>query len=274
MIQERVIRPKSGMMPLDFQEVWRYRELFIFLVWRDVLVRYKQTLIGVAWAVVQPVVTMVVFTVIFGELGRFPSKDAPYAVMTFAAVLPWQFFATALSQGSNSIVNASNMIRKVYFPRLILPASSTMSGMVDFSISFLILFALMSWYKIQFRSHLFFLPLFFMLCFATAIGANLWLSALNTKYRDVRHVVPFLVRIGIYISPVGFMSSVIPDKWRLWYHLNPMVGVIDGFRWVILGPAFKPHWLGMGVGMMVVVIILTTGAYYFRSVEKTFADVI
>jgi lipopolysaccharide transport system permease protein len=194
--------------------------------------------------------------------------------MTFAAVLPWQFFATALTQGSGSVVGSSNMISKVYFPRLIIPACTTLSGIVDFAISFIILIGLMLWYKVELTLHLFLLPLFLMLAFAAAFGVSLWLATLNVKYRDIRYVVPFIVRIGMYVSPVGFISSIIPQKWLFWYSLNPMVGVIDGFRWAILGANFEPYWPGVWSSLGVVMIILISGMYYFRSMEKTFADVI
>ena len=271
---ERVIRPKKGLVSIDFSELWRYRELFVFLAWRDILVRYKQTAIGILWAVIQPFMIMIVFTVIFGGLAKFPSKGVPYAVMTFAAVLPWQFFANALSQGSASVVGSAGMISKIYFPRLIVPGSAVLSGVVDFAISLLMLFGLMAWYHVEFRLHLLLLPLFFMLGFATAFGVSLWFSALNVKYRDVKYVVPFIVRMGMYISPVGFMSSIVPEKWQFLYSLNPMVGVIDGFRWCVLGAKFEPYWPGFWISVAVVAIILVSGAYYFRFTEKTFADVI
>jgi len=261
-------------VPIDFGEMWRYRELFVFLAWRDVLVRYKQTLIGVAWAVLQPVLAMVVFTVVFGELAGMPSNGAPYPVMTFAALLPWMFFSNAMNQGANSLVAASGMISKVYFPRLLIPASTTLSGAVDFIISFVVLLCLMAWYGVQFRVELFLLPLFFLLGFGAALGVSLWFGALNVKYRDVKHIVPFLVQAGLYISPVGFTSTVIPEKWRFVYSLNPMVGVIDGFRWAILGPAFTPHWPGIWASAVVVTLVLVSGVYYFRYTERTFADVI
>ncbi len=273
-MSERIIRRKPGVVPIDFKELFRYRELLLFLTWRDILVRYKQTAIGVCWAVIQPLLTMVVFTFIFGRIAKFPSNDAPYAVMTFAAILPWQFCANALSQGSNSLVASANMIRKLYFPRIMIPVSTTLSGTIDFAISFLILLVLMLVYQIQFRVHLLLLPLFFMLGFATAWGASLWFGALNVKYRDVKYVIPFVVRMGMYISPVGFMSSIIPEKWQFWYSLNPLVGVIDGFRWAILGPEFEPYWPGFWTSTVIVTVILVTGTYYFRSMEKTFADVI
>jgi lipopolysaccharide transport system permease protein len=271
---EYIIRPKHGLVAIDFKELWRYRELFLFIVWRDVLVRYKQTAIGIAWAVLQPFLTMVIFTVVFGKVAKLPSNDAPYAVMTFVAVLPWQFFANAMSQSSNSLVGSAHMISKVYFPRLIIPTSATISGIVDFLISFLILLGLMVWFAVPFRVHLLLLPMFFMVGFLAALAVGLWLSALNVKYRDVKHVVPFLIRMGLFVSPVGFMSSIIPEKWRFLYSLNPMVGVIDGFRWCILGPRFEPYWDGFWVSFGIVMLLFISGAYYFRSTEKTFADVI
>ena len=273
-ISERIIRRKPGVVPIDFKELFHYRELFLFLVWRDILVRYKQTAIGVCWAIIQPLLTMIVFTFIFGRIAKFPSNDAPYAVMTFAAILPWQFCANAVNQGSNSLVASANMIRKVYFPRIIIPVSTTLSGTIDFAISLLILLVLMLVYQVQFRVHLLLLPLFLLLGFATALGFSLWFGALNVRYRDVKYVIPFVVHIGMYISPVGFMSSVIPEKWQFWYSLNPMVGVIDGFRWAILGPEFGPYWPGFWVSTVIVIVILVTGGYYYRSMEKTFADVI
>jgi len=271
---ERIIRPRKGLIDINLAELWRYRELFGFLTWKDVIVRYKQTAIGILWAVFQPLLTMVVFTVIFGKLAKFPSHDAPYAVMTFAALLPWQFFSSALTRGSNSVVGAGNMVRKIYFPRLIIPASATLSAVVDFMISFVILLGLMIWYGLSFRIHLLLLPAFFLIAMMSAFGASLWFSALNVKYRDVKHVIPFIVRMGIYVSPVGFMSSVVPEKWRFWYSLNPMVGVIDGFRWAILGPQFEPYWPGFWISLAMVILLFVSGAYYFRYFERTFADVI
>jgi lipopolysaccharide transport system permease protein len=271
---ERIIRPKHGLVAIDFRELWRYRELFGFLAWRDILVRYKQTAIGIAWAVIQPILTMVVFTVIFGRLAKLPSSGAPYPVMIFAALLPWQFFANALSQSSSSLIGSANIISKVYFPRLIIPVSSTISGAVDFLISFIILIGLMIWYGVSFRVHLLLLPLFFLVSFFAALAVGLWLSALNVKYRDVRYVVPFLVQVGLYVSPVGFISGIVPGKWRFWYTLNPMVGVIDGFRWTILGQNFQPYWLGFWASLAILLLFLVFGAYYFRFTEKMFADII
>ena len=271
---EQIIKPKIGLVPIDFKELWLYRELFAFMTWRDILVRYKQTAIGIAWAVIQPVLIMVVFTVIFGKVAKLPSNNVPYPIMTFAALLPWQFFSTALTQGSGSVVRAQNMITKIYFPRLIIPVSSTLSGAVDFAISFIIMIGLMLYYQVQFRLHLLLVPLFFVIGFAAALGIGLWFAALNVKYRDVKHVVPFIVRMGLYVCPVGFVSDVVPDKWRFLYSLNPLVGVIDGFRWSILGDQFEPFWPGFWVSLIIVSIVLISGAYFFRFTEKTFADVI
>jgi lipopolysaccharide transport system permease protein len=270
----RVIRPRRGLVALDFGELWRYRELLVFLVWRNILIRYKQTVIGVAWALVQPVLTMVVFTVVFGNLARLPSGGAPYAVLTFAAIVPWQFFANGLSAGSNSVVAAGNMVRKVYFPRLFIPLADCLSGSLDFAISLTLLLGLMAWFEMPITPTLLLLPVFALVAILTALGASLWLSALNVKYRDVKYIVPFLVQAGLYVSPVGFMSTIVPEQWRFWYHLNPLVGVIDGFRWAILGPTFTPDWRGFALSMVIVATILSSGLLYFRKTESTFADVI
>jgi len=269
-----IIRPKSGLVPLDFAELRRYRELLVFFVWRNILIRYKQTAIGVAWALVQPVATMVVFTVIFGQVAKLPSNGAPYALLTAAAVLPWQFFSNGLTAGSNSVVAAANMVRKVYFPRLFIPLADCLSGSLDFTISLVLLTGLMWWYGIELTWTLLLLPLFTVVAALAAFAASLWLSALNVKYRDVKYIVPFLVQAGLYVSPVGFMSSIVPEPWRFWYHLNPMVGVIDGFRWAVLGPAFEPAWRGFTLSLGILAAVLVSGLYYFRRTERTFADVI
>ena len=272
--REIVIRAKHSLVAIDFAELWRYRELFGYLAWRDILVRYKQTAIGVLWAIIQPIATMIIFTIVFGHIANLPSGGAPYAVMTFAAILPWQFFANAMSQSSQSVVGAQNMVQKVYFPRLIIPFSATLSGVMDFLISLVLLFLLMAWYGVPAQWNLLLLPLFSICALAAALSVGMWLSALNVKYRDVKYVVPFIVSTGLYVSPVGFMSSVVPEQWRFWYNLNPMVGVIDGFRWAILGPEFEPYWPGFTLGMGVVALLLVSGLYYFRGAEKTFADII
>ena len=257
-----------------WKDLWRYRELFYFLAWRDILVRYKQTVIGIAWSVIRPLLTMVVLTVVFGKLGKFPSGGVPYPILVFSAMLPWQFFANALSESSNSMVSNANLISKVYFPRLIIPTSSVITSFVDFLISGVIMAALMAWYQFVPSWRILTLPLIIAIAFAVAMGAGLWLTALNVKYRDFRYIVPFIVQFGLYISPVGFSSNVVPEKWRLLYSMNPMVGVIDGFRWAILGGDVKIFWPGFLLSLGLVGIILATGIWYFRKTEKTFADVI
>jgi lipopolysaccharide transport system permease protein len=257
-----------------WQDLWRYRELFYFLAWRDILVRYKQTAIGIAWALIRPFLTMVVFTVIFGKIANLPSEGAPYAILVFAAMLPWQFFSNALSECSNSLVSNSNLISKVYFPRLIVPISSVIVSFVDFMISGMILLGLMAWYNFVPDWRILTLPLFIAIAFAAAMGTGLWLAALNVEYRDFRYIVPFIVQFGLYISPVGFSSSVVPQQWRLVYSLNPMVGVIDGFRWAIIGGDSKIYWTGFILSLILIVVLLISGVWYFRKVEQTFADVI
>jgi len=255
-------------------DLWRYRELFYFLAWRDILVRYKQTAIGIAWAVIRPFLTMLVFVVVFGKLAGLPSDGAPYPILVFAAMLPWQFFSNSLSEASNSLIGNSNLISKVYFPRLIIPASAIITSFVDFLISACILAALMAWYGFVPGWRILSLPLFIAVAFAAAMGCGLWLTALNVKYRDFRYVVPFIVQIGLYISPVGFSSAIVPQKWRFLYSLNPMVGVIDGFRWAILGGQSAIYAPGFILSTCVVLLVLTSGIWYFRKTEKTFADVI
>ncbi|NER00345.1 MAG: ABC transporter permease [Cyanothece sp. SIO2G6] len=257
-----------------WQDLWRYRELFYFLAWRDILVRYKQTVIGIAWALIRPFLTMVVFTIVFGKLAKLPSDGAPYPILVFAAMLPWQFFANALSECSNSLITNSNLISKVYFPRLIVPASAVIVSFVDFMISGMILLGLMAWYNFVPGWRIVMLPLFVAIAFAASMGVGLWMAALNVQYRDFRYIVPFLVQFGLYISPVGFSSSVVPEQWRLVYSLNPMVGVIDGFRWAILGGESQLHLLGFGVSLALVGTLFFTGILYFRKMERTFADVI
>jgi len=258
-----------------WKDLLRYRELFFFLAWRDILVRYKQTVIGVAWSVLRPVLTMVVFTVIFGKLAKLPSESgAPYAIMVFAAMLPWQLFANALSETSNSLIANTAMISKVYFPRLIVPGSAVIVGLVDFLISFGILVLLMLWYHFLPDWRIVTLPLFLLLALAAAMGAGVWLAALNVKYRDFRYIVPFIVQFGMYVSPVGFSSSVVPEKWRLLYSLNPMVGVIDGFRWALLGGESQLYLPGFFLSVGLTLALLWEGLRYFRSVERTFADLI
>ncbi len=257
-----------------WKDLWRYRELFFFLAWRDILVRYKQTIIGIAWALIRPLLAMIVFTIIFGKLAKLPSGGAPYPIMVFAAMLPWQFFATSFAEAGNSLITNSNMISKVYFPRLVMPTSAVIVSFVDFLISFFILIGLMIWYGFVPDTRIILLPLFILLAFAASMAGGLWIAALNVRYRDFRYIIPFIVQFGLYISPVGFISSIVPDKWRLLYSINPMVGVIDGFRWAILGGEYQLYWPGFLLSLALVAIILTTGIFYFRKTEKTFADVI
>jgi lipopolysaccharide transport system permease protein len=257
-----------------WKDIWRYRELFYFLAWRDIVVRYKQTAIGVAWALIRPFLTMVVFTVVFGQLAKLPSQGAPYPILVFSAMLPWQFFSNSLSECSNSLIGNANLISKVYFPRLIVPTSAVVVSFVDFLISGMILLGLMAWYNFVPTFRILTLPLFIGIAFAASMGAGLWLASLNVKYRDFRYIVPFLVQFGLYISPVGFSSSVVPEKWRLLYSLNPIVGVIDGFRWAILGGESKLYLPGFLLSLGFVVLLFVSGIWYFRKVERTFADVI
>jgi lipopolysaccharide transport system permease protein len=257
-----------------WKDLWRYRELFYFLAWRDILIRYKQTVVGVAWSVIRPLLTMVVLTVVFGRLAKMPSDGAPYPILVFCGLLPWQFFSTALTESGNSLVTNANMISKVYFPRLVAPASSVITSFVDFMISagLMALIMVVYWYSPGPRVVL--LPLFVVLAFAAAFGSGIWISALMVRYRDFRFIVPFVVQFGLYISPVGFSSNVVPDQWRLLYSLNPMVGVIDGFRWAILGGEYNLYWPGFIVSVAVVLMVIASGLHYFRKTEKTFADVI
>lgn len=258
-----------------WQDIWRYRELFFVLSWRDISVRYKQTVIGILWAVLRPLLTMLVFTVIFGKLAKLPAEgSAPYAIMVFAALLPWQFFASSLTGSSNSLISNSSLITKVYFPRLIIPASTVVTNLVDFLLSFVILLALMAFYRFPLSWNILWLPVFFAVAFLASFGLGLLLTALNVKYRDFRIIVPFIVQFGLYISPVGFSSSVVPGNYRLLYSLNPMVGVIDGFRWAILGGEVQMNWQGFALSLLVTISLLAVGFYYFRKVERAFADII
>jgi lipopolysaccharide transport system permease protein len=270
--QELII--EAGRTETEYwKDLWRYRELFYFLSWRDILVRYKQTAIGIAWALIRPFLTMVVFTVVFGTLAKLPSEGAPYPILVFAAMLPWQFFSSALSECSNSLITNANLLSKVYFPRLIVPTSAVIVSFVDFLISGIILLGLMAWYNFVPSWRILALPLFIAIAFAAAMGAGLWLAALNVQYRDFRYIVPFIVQIGLYISPVGFSSSIVPQQWRLLYSLNPMVGVIDGFRWAILGNT-QIYLPGFLLSNALVTLLLISGIGYFRRMERTFADVI
>jgi homopolymeric O-antigen transport system permease protein len=270
---EIIIKPGMGALHY-WRDIWRYRELFFFLAWRDILVRYKQTAIGIAWSVLRPFLTMLVFTVVFGKLAKLPSNGVPYPVMVYAAMLPWQFFANSLSESSNSLIDNASLLTKVYFPRLIVPAGSVIVGLVDFLISCVILAGIMAWYRFVPDIRILLLPFFLLMAFLVSFGTGLWLSALNVKYRDFRYVVPFLVQFGLYVSPVGFSSAIVPERWRFFYYLNPMVGVIDGFRWAILGDAFPVNWTGFVLSGALVLLIFLGGILYFRRMERSFADVV
>jgi len=256
-----------------FKDLVAYRELFLLLAWRDILVRYKQTIIGVAWSVLRPVLTMVVFTIVFGRLAQMPSDGAPYPILVFAAMLPWQFFSNTVSEGGNSLVSNASMISKVYFPRIIVPTTSMVVSLIDFVISISILSVLMVWYQHVPTWRVVVLPLFLGLAAITALGVTYLISALNVKYRDFRHILPFVIQFGLYISPVGFSSTVVPENWRLIYSVNPMVGVIDGFRWAIIGNA-PMYWPGFILSAGLAVLLLAIGIGVFRRMEREFADVI
>jgi lipopolysaccharide transport system permease protein len=258
-----------------WRDLWHYRELFRVLAWRDVSVRYKQTVIGAAWALIRPFLTMVVFTVVFGKLANLPSDgDAPYALMVFAGMLPWTFFSTALADASNSLIGNASLISKVYFPRLIVPTAAVVVAFVDFLISFVILVGLMVWYRFLPGWQIFLLPPFVVVAFFASLGPGLWITALNVKYRDFRYVIPFIVQFGLYVSPVGFSSKVVPEQWRMLYSLNPMVGVIDGFRWCILGGQSPLYLPGFMASIVVTAAFLWLGIRQFRRMEKSFADLI
>jgi len=257
-----------------WKDLWRYRELFYFLAWRDILVRYKQTVIGISWALIRPILTMVVFSAVFGKLAKMPSDGVPYPVLVFVALLPWQFFATAFAEASNSLIGNANMISKIYFPRVIVPVSAIAVALVDFIISAAILVGLMWWYDFWPDWRIVTLPFFLLLAVVATLGSSLWIAALNVKYRDFRYIVPFIVQFGLYVSPVGFSSNVVPEKWRLLYSINPMVGVIDGFRWAVLGGKASIYLPGLLLSVCLVLGVLVGGIVYFRKTEKQFADVI
>jgi lipopolysaccharide transport system permease protein len=258
-----------------WHDLWRYRELFRVLAWRDVTVRYKQTVIGVAWALMRPFLTMVVLTVVFSKLANLPSEGrTPYAIMVFAGMLPWTLFSSALSDASNSLLNNANLIGKVYFPRLIIPTAAVVVALVDFMVSFAILVGLMIWYRFMPGWQIVFLPGFIVMAFFASLGPSLWIAALNVKYRDLRYIVPFIVQFGLYVSPVGFSSSVVPQQWRLLYSCNPVVSVIDGFRWCILGGQSQIYLPGFVLGVSAIAFVLWFGMRQFRKIEKRFADFI
>jgi lipopolysaccharide transport system permease protein len=257
-----------------WRDLWRYRELFYFLAWRDLLVRYKQTFVGVGWSIIRPLLTMVVLTVVFGKLGKMPSGGVPYPLLVLCGMLPWNFFSTAMAESGNSLVQNSNLISKVYFPRLVITVSTVITSFVDFLISGVFLIIVMIWYRQPPPAAVLFLPFFVLLVFGASLGVGVWIAALMVRYRDFRFIVPFMVQFGLYISPVGFQSSVVPEKFRLLYALNPMVGIIDGFRWCLLGTKSNVYWPGIVIAVIDVVVLVASGIWYFRKTEQTFADVI
>ena len=267
------IARSNGWVPLKLSELWEYRELLYFLVWRDIKVRYKQTALGATWAVIQPFFTMVVFSLFFGRLAGMPSDGIPYPIFSFAALVPWSFFANGLSQSSNSLVGSSNLITKVYFPRLIIPLASSFSGVVDFLIAFAVLIVMMLYYSLLPTLNVLWLPLFFLLAMVTSLGVGLWLSALNVEYRDVRFIVPFITQFWLFVTPIAYPSSLLPEPWHTLYGLNPMVGVVEGFRWALLGTKTAPGPI-IAVSSAAAIVILITGTFYFRRMEKTFADIV
>ena len=267
-----VIKPQRGLAQLELGEVWQARELLAFFAWRDIVVRYKQTSIGVLWAFIRPFLTMVIFTVVFGRIAKLPSDGVPYAVFTFTALLPWQFFATAYAEAASSIVGNSYMITKIYFPRLILPLSAVAVGIVDFAISFFILLLIMLRYRTPVSVHVWALPLFFALCVVFTLGLGLFTASLYVRFRDMRHLIPFLTQFGMYVSPVAYSTSSVPAKWRFLYSLNPMVAVIDGFRWSLLGTT-QLYLPGIVAGTATSIVLLGISVYYFKQTERVFADV-
>jgi lipopolysaccharide transport system permease protein len=268
-----VVESDKGFFRTAMKDLWQYKELLYFLIWRDVKVRYKQTVIGAAWAILQPLITMIIFTVIFGNFAKIPSDGMPYPIFAYTALVPWSYFSQALSRGATNLVNDSSLITKVYFPRLMMPLAAVVSPTVDFLLALLILVGMMAWYGIIFTWWIFTVPIFMLLAFMTALSVSLWLSPLNIRYRDVGYTLPFLSQIWMYASPVVYPVSLVPERWRLLYGLNPMAGVIEGFRWALLGKA-RPDFAVMAVSWMVVLVLLASGVIFFKKMERTFADVI
>jgi len=267
------IVPSRGWLKLDLASLWKHRELLYFLIWREIKVRYKQTALGAAWALLQPLLTMLIFTLFFGRLAKMPSDGVPYSIFAFTGLVPWTFFANAMSLSSNSLVNSSNLITKVYFPRLSIPIASALSGLLDLVIAFSFVIVMMLYYRMSFTWKCAFIPLFVLLAAATALGVGFWLSALNVKYRDVRHTVPFLVQFWMFATPIVYPTSLLHEPWRTIYGLNPMVGVVEGFRWSLLGSSARPGPM-LAVSCASALFLLVSGAYYFRRVERGFADLI
>jgi lipopolysaccharide transport system permease protein len=267
------IEPSKGWVSLKLRELWEYRELLYFLTWRDIKVRYKQTVLGAAWAIIQPFFSMVVFSLFFGRLANMPSDGIPYPIFSYAALVPWTFFANGLAQSSNSLVGNAQLITKIYFPRLVAPFSSVLAGVVDFVLAFVVLLGMMLYYGVTPTVNIFWLPLFLLLALVTALGVGLWLSAMNVQFRDVRYTVPFLTQLWLFATPIAYPSSLLPEPWRTVYGLNPMAGVVEGFRWALLGTATRPGPI-IAVSAVIALLLLISGAFYFRRMEKTFADVV
>ena len=267
------ISPSTGWISVNLKELWKYRELIYFFAWRDIKVRYKQTVLGAAWAIIQPLSTMVVFSVLFGRLAKMPSEGVPYPIFCFAGLLPWTYFASALSQGSSSMVRSAQLIKKVYFPRLAIPVSSVLSGVIDFGLSFLVLLGLMAYYGIVPTWNVVWLPFLLLLATVMALGSSLWLTSLNVKFRDVGYTVPFIMQMWMFFTPIIYPSSFLSEPWRTLSSLNPLAGVIEGFRWALLGTHTAPGWM-LVLSSMTALTVLVTGALYFRRVEKTFADIV
>jgi len=268
-----VVKPSKGWISLKLRDLWEYRELLYFLTWRDIKVRYKQTVLGAAWAIIQPFFTMVVFSLFFGKLAKVPSDGIPYPIFAYAALVPWTFFANGLSQSSNSLVDNANMLKKVYFPRLVVPLSSVISGVVDFILAFTVLLGMMLFYGIYPTIHVIWLPFLLLLTLTTSLGVGLWLSAMNVQFRDVRYTIPFLTQFWLFATPIAYPSSLLSEPWRTLYGINPMVGVVEGFRWALLGTETAPGPI-IVVSAFVALALLVGGAFYFRRMEKTFADVV
>ena len=267
------IAPSRGWLPVNFHELWEYRELLYFLIWRDVKVRYKQTLLGVAWAVLQPLFTMLLFSLFFGRLAKIPSDGAPYPIFSYTALVIWTFFANGLTQSSNSLITNANLIKKVYFPRLAVPVAAVLAGLVDFVPAFLILLGMMAYYGIHPTGQMVWLPAFLLLALVTALGVGMWLSALNVRFRDIRYTIPFIVQCWLFTTPIAYPSSLLPEPWKTWYGVNPMAGVVEGFRWALLGTGVAPGPM-IAVSSVAALAVLVSGLFYFRRVEKTFADIV
>ena len=271
--REIVIEPRKSAGSF-IAELWQYRDLFFYLAWRDLLVRYKQTILGIAWSILRPLLTMIIFTIVFGKIAKLPSGEVPYPVLVFAAMIPWQLFSNTFSEAASSLIANQSLISKVYFPRIIIPSTAMVVGLVDFLISIVILAVLMLWFGVFPDIKILFLPLLLLIAMLTSLGCGFFIAALNVKYRDFRYIVPFLVQLGLYISPVGFSSSVVPEKWRFLYSLNPMVGVIDGFRWGLLGQHVDIYWEGFGLSIFLAATLFCGGAFFFIKSERAFADII